>query len=245
MSTRSATKPSVLEIQQVIEEAITKNLVPLSQNILALTSQLVALEKKLFERDTRISTLENTVAKLQETVSTLASDHDALEQYGRRMNFRVENVEYQEGETTESLQEQVVTILRGAGSSIRSEDVVLLHRTSALRFRENVSRGGGESPRVKSSQVIVRVAKWRVRENIHLQQNEARAAGHPVKQDLSQRRRELITAAIEAIKGWPEQETPVYAYANINCVPTIRRGRETRKFTSDDELQSALAHFQS
>ena len=70
-----------------------------------------------------------------------------------------------------------------------------------------------------------------------------REAGHPVKQDLTKRRRELVTEAVNVVSKWGKLPIAVYAYANINCVPTMRRGHESMKFTTTEELQDVLDHF--
>ncbi len=242
-------QPSADEILASIKAEIAKHIEPLSNNILRLTNQLEVLEGRLFDKDERIVELEAKVASLQHTLAGVReevrsnrSENDALEQYGRRMNFRVEGVEVQADETPDSLQEQVVSILQNAGASISHGDIIRSHRTGKPRFRDD--DGGSQSDRrVKVGQVIVRVNKWKVREDIHNQRKAVRAAGHPVKQDLTKRRRGLVTDAFDAIKAWGKLPVPVWAYANINCVPTMRRGNEAMKFTTREELQDALDHF--
>ena len=250
MSTRSQNaKPSSEEILNSIKAEIAKHLVPLSDNILNLTTQLASLEEKLFEKDTRIieikakvASLEHTLAGVREDVKSNRSENDALEQYGRRMNFRIEGVKFHEGETPESLQQQVVSLLQEAGASIDHGDIVRSHRTSKPRFRED-GRNSPSHRGVRSGQVIVRVNKWKVREDIHNKRSAMREAGHPVKQDLTKRRRDLVTEAVNAVSKWGKLPIPIYGYANINCVPTMRRGHEAMKFTSAEELQDALDHF--
>ena len=218
------------EVAQAIDGAIAKHMDKLTQ-------QITQLELKLAARDTHLS-------KLEDRVSFLENQNDALEQYGRRMNFRVENIPHVEGETPSSLEAQVIGILQEAGAVIKADDVVRLHRSTALRVNtnNNVSstpqRGG-----VRSSQVIVKVNRWGVRESVHNSRNAARAKGTPIKQDLTKARRDLISEANEAIRGWGSRDVPVWAYANINCEPTMRRGKDVSRFSSDAELQQALSRF--
>ena len=153
------------------------------------------------------------------------------------MNFRVENVPFHDGETPASLESQVVSILHAAGAEIAPSDIVRLHRSTALRVRDDVCGGR------KTSQIICKLNKWRVRESVHFARNAARTNGHPVKQDLTKRRRDLITEANVAIREWGQLRSPVYAYANINCEPTMRRGKEVKRFSTDDDLKAALTFF--
>ena len=219
------------EVIAAIDNAVAKH-------IESFTSQIATLERKLSQRDTHIS-------KLEERVSVLEVQNDALEQYGRRMNFRVENIPHVEGETPASLEAQVIGILQEAGASIKKEDVVRLHRSTALRVdsNNNVSSSQGRGAAGRTSQVIVKLNRWGTRESIHKARNAARAKGTPIKQDLTKARRELITAANVAIRSWGTLAVPVWAYANINCEPTMRQGREVFRFTSDSELQLALNRF--
>ena len=241
-ATQLAEGPSSEDILIAIQGEIQKHLIPLGNTIRVLTDQVASLEAKVVERDTQVLNLEAkivqryaTIAMLEESVSVLQSETDSLEQYGRRINFRVENIEQREDETDESLQEQVITTLQGAGAEIHNRDIFHMHRIGRPRLRQLDGKMAG--------QVIVRVNNWHTRTNVHLSRNAARASGHPVKQDLTTRRHNLIGEALDAIKSWRNQPIPVYAYANINCAPTIRRGRESMKFITDGQLQDALKHF--
>ena len=135
------------EVIAAIDNAVAKH-------IESFTSQIATLERKLSQRDTHIS-------KLEERVSVLEVQNDALEQYGRRMNFRVENIPHVEGETPASLEAQVIGILQEAGASIKTEDVVRLHLSTALRVNpnNNVSSNQGRGAAGRTSQVIVKLSR--------------------------------------------------------------------------------------
>ena len=164
--------------------------------------------------------------------------NDAHDQYGRRMNFCIENIPFNEGETIDSLGTQVLGILQEAGARIDQNDVVRLHHSTPLCVKENVYDSR------RCSQVIVRVGNWRTRESVHGARNAARAKGlHPIRQDLTKFRRELLSQANDAIRDFGELRVPVWAYVNINCQTVLRQGKEVRKFGTESELQDALAHF--
>jgi septal ring factor EnvC (AmiA/AmiB activator) len=229
-NTRSSSASNISALEEQIQQAVQAAIGP-------LISQINNLEQKLAERDTQIYTLEKKVVDLE-------TDVDSLEQYGRRMNFRVENVPYDEGETNDSLKQKVINIMQEAGADISAKDIVRHHRSNKLQTAaNNVSTDRQQRGAGKYSQVIVKVNNWRARESAHLSRNTARGKGHPIKQDLTARRRELIAKANDTIISWGDLPTPVFCYANINCEPTIRRGREVKKFTSIDSMNVALEHF--
>ena len=73
--------------------------------------------------------------------------------------------------------------------------------------------------------------------------NAAREKGHPIRQDLTKRRRDMISSAQATISGWGElRGEPIWVYANINCQTVIRQGRDVRRFSTPSELEAALAH---
>ena len=227
-----------IEIRSTIHAAISAAIAPLSASVTALTAQVAAMESKLLEKETRIKQLDSTNQLLRERVESMELATDNLDQYGRRMNFRVENIPFTEGETIDSLGKQVLGILEAVGAPVDPKDVVRLHRSTPLRSRENVCAG------VKCSQVIVRVGTWKTRERVHLARNAARAKGlHLIRQDLTKPRRDLLTKANDAIRDFGATRVPVWAYANINCQPVLRQGKEVRRFSTESELRDALDHF--
>ena len=229
------------EMRAAIREAIeplSLQLAALTTSNSALTQQVQALESKLAQRDAAFLELDSENGKLQERIEVLEEAHDSLEQHGRRMNFRVQNIPFNEGESNESLQKQVLAVLKDAGAEIDSRDIVRLHRSTALQARENVCGGR------RCSQVIVRVGRWCARESAHMARNRAREKGHAIRQDLTKRRRDMIASAQETISGWGElRGEPIWVYANINCQTVIRQGRDVRRFSTPSELEAALAHF--
>ena len=104
---------------------------------------------------------------------------------------------------------------------------------------DNVS---GPQPVV--SQCIVKVVNWCARESLHLARKKARELSNPIKQDLTKRRLDLMKKACDLMYDWEVlNEVPVYAYANINSDLVMRRGKDVKKFNTDDELTAALDFF--
>ena len=200
----------------------------------SFSQKIVNLEKVVTEKDARI-------AELELKVDNLATEVDSLESYGRRMNFRIENVEMKEGETPASLQNSIIAIVRESGVNLSPDDIVRHHRSS--RVKEKEVDDGGRKRKLKYGQCIIKLSSWRMREAVHNARKKSREIGHPTRQDLTKIRYELIAKARRSIDRWGVLDQPVYAYANINLEPTIRRGAAAMKFRSDRELDEALANF--
>ena len=232
---------------EAIKIAVAEAVKPFIDSITRLSDDTAVVKLQLDQKDTVITQLEARIAQLetrpdnsilQERVDQLEAAHDGLDQYGRRMNVRIENIPFDEGETPASLQTSVLEKLNAAGAKIAPADVMRLHRSTALRRRP------GDSPTApRSSQVIVRLTNWRARESAHLARNQARVNGHAIKQDLTQSRRELISEAHAAMRDWAQSATPVYCYANINCKVVMRRGREVEQIHSHADLERVLDLF--
>ena len=190
--------------------------------------ELADLKRRMTEKDAIITKLEERVAQLE-------TAHDDLEQYGRRLNIRIENVPHSDGESPQDLEQKVLNNLKDSGAAITVNDVQRLHRSTKLRLKDGV----------KTSQVIVRLNNWKAREAAHLARNNARIRGFAIKQDLTHARRELIAEGHAAMRDWrvPPNSDPVFIYANINCQVVMRRGREVERINSMDDLQRVLAHF--
>ena len=244
------------EMKAAIETAIVKHLSKSDQirsdelskfslTIAGLTNEICDLKRSLVLKDNIISKLETQVAQLETRPDTsnllaridqLEADHDSLEQYGRRLNIRVDNVPFLQGESPASLEGQVLGLLASAGAEIAASDVLRLHRSTPLRAKEGPDT-------TKFSQVIVRLNNWKARESAHNSRNAARVKGHAIKQDLTRARREMIAEANAAIRTWRELDEPVYCYANINCQVVMRRGRAVRRIHSTGDLKDAIAFF--
>ena len=247
----STTRAFTEEMRAAIECAISKHMTSLTASqtsftasLSALTQEISTLKLSLSQRDDKIVSLEQKIALLETRpdasrlavrIEQLEAGQDELEQYGRRLNIRLENVPVNHNESPAALESQVMGLLKDAGAAIQPVDVVRLHRATAPRTAQGSS--------VQSSQLIIRLNNWRARESAHMARNCARVKGHPIKQDLTRFRRELISEANVAIRVWPSSNEPVYCYANINCQGGMRRGKTVRRIHSGGDLKSALAFF--
>ena len=250
---QSSSQSFTAEMTAAIETAISKHMTSFTSTITALTSEIAALKASLQQKDTRITELQERIDQHVERIDQLEAaagepqgerveqlelQLDALEQYGRRLNIRVDNVPQLADESIPALEKKVLELLNDAGAPIKTADVVRLHRIGQLRHNP---RNAADAP--KCSQVMVRLNNWRAREAAHLARNAARTKGHAIRQDLTRPRREVIAEANDAIRSWGPSDEPVYCYANINCEVTMRRGRETKRINCDADLRHAIRFF--
>ena len=236
-------------INAAISEAVLKATDTLNMKIDGLISRIGLLEETIRCKDAHIDKLEADIAVCRRVNQQLKVSHDDLEQYGRRMNVRVENVPYSDGETDGQLRDKLLAIFDKAGAHVSAGDIVRHHRSGRLREKDSRRNGevpeedGGGGPQPKYGQCIVKVNTWRARESLHLARKKAREQGNPIKQDLTKRRLDLVMKARNMMDGWETFEPPVYAYANINSDLVMRRGKEVKKFNNDNELTDALEFF--
>ena len=229
-------------------DTFTTSLAAATASIAALTSEVADLKTRLSQRDHQILQLKNRIEELesaehgdttilQTRIDQLEHDHDALEQYGRRLNIRLDNVPELPDETPAKLEQRALEILNAAGAAVKSTDIIRMHRMGQLRPHPDQPHAP------KRGQVILRLNNWAARESAHLARNNSRTKGHPIRQDLTKIRRELIAEANAAIREWGALDEPVYCYANINCLVTMRCGRNTEKIHGDADLKEALRRF--
>jgi len=250
MSTQRTTRASVSteipssEIIAAIDIAIEK---ALSRHMALLSTKISALEEVVRQKDIVIAEQGDNITKqaavilrMEERLQCIYEQHDSLDQYGRRMCIRVDNIPVVEGETQVDVQASVLATLQAAGADVKAEDVVRLHRVGKTAPKDIRGRN------INVSQVIIKVNSWRARESAHNARNAARERGNPIRQDLTMRRRELLQLArarIDELTQHGPRNPPVYAYANINCVPTIRCGNRSRKFINEDEMDDAFGYL--
>jgi len=174
---------------------------------------------------------------------------DDIEQYGRRMNIRLEGISFQEGETNDDLETKVVTELAKVGVSIETRDIIRLHRSSKAKQKN------GSTTR----QCIMKLANWRAQERFAGFNKKARQMESTeevkcirVNNDLTKRRLTLLDSARNQIsshlsKTFSEDELKhlsdsqnVFAYSNINSELRMRVRGKVIKFNTLPELAAAM-----
>ena len=90
---------------------------------------------------------------------------DDLENYGRRMNIRVEGISYEEGETENELREKVIVTFAKADVNFTDNDMVRFHRSS----KPSIDEGGKTT-----AQVIVKLNSWKTSKAAHFGNKKAK-----------------------------------------------------------------------
>ena len=116
---------------------------------------------------------------------------DDLQQYGRRMAIRIENIPHEKGETESDLTKKVVEVLGIAKVEVKADTISRLHRSSAPRRNDDG---------VVVDQTIVKFRHWAPRSQAHSGRNLAYKSGFVIKHDLTKRRFKLLKQARATVK---------------------------------------------
>ena len=222
------------------------------------------LETNLLAQFTdRMKDLNQTIAVQNQTIADLKQENqtmrerliandirvDDLEQYGRRMNIRIEGLPWAEGETVDDLQRTIIDEVGKQGVVLKPCDIVRLHRSSRAKEQDGVV----------TKQAIVKLATWKARErflgfNKSARQYEKRTRLKKftcrVNNDLTKRRLQLLTEARNQIKshlsqrftkeqlegGLADSEN-VFAYSNINSELRMRIRGKVVSFNTLGEMR--------
>ena len=181
-------------------------------------------------------------AVLKEKIVDVNIEHDNLESYGRRMNARIEGLEFREGETSDELFTKIESALRSVDVTLQKNDLVRWHRTSAPVRRDGKM----------VAQTIVKFSRWSQRREVHFANKRAREQGKAfrIHGDLTRRRHSLLLKAREMLAarypgegGRAAQDAP-FAYADVNSNLRIRRGETVRSFNTSTEMEQALSDLE-
>ena len=176
---------------------------------------------------------------------------DNDEQYGRRMNVRVEGLAWEEGETDDQLETQILKKFADQGVPLQPSDIIRMHRSSKPKNKDN---------RPTTKQAIIKLSNWKAREKLRGWNKEARRVEKETKvpqlrvnNDMTKRRLTLLDAARSRIKtglarqhsvkqieeGLPDHQN-VFAYCNIQSDLRIRARGNVHSFNSLEDLDEVL-----
>ena len=137
-----------------------------------------------------------TVSKLQEWITILELEKDDLEQYGRRVCVRIDDVPVESKETADSVYEKVGEFFREACPDIPVSCIDRAHRIeSEYRSYRNEN---------KSCSIIVRFMNFR--HGTMFYGNRKRLKDVRIKLDLTKRRYRILKDAIDLAKEHPDLE---------------------------------------
>ena len=228
-------KYTVDEMSDLLDEKLST----LKRNIIAevKASILELVEQKFKEKDEKIEILESQVSMLQNHVTNLKHAYDKkiddLEQYGRRLCLRIDNVPYKEKETAD----EVLKIVKGkfTEAEVDIPDTVL-DRAHRIGQPYTLTNSG-----VKVQSIITRFTTFRHR-TIFYRKRKSLKEGVTVKLDLTKSKYETLKEAREVID---KVKVVKFVYADINCRLKVRFKDNTEKFFETvNDLNEAIAEFQ-
>ncbi len=160
---------------------------------------------------------------------------DDLENYGRRMNIRIEGIEYDRDETQEDLYEKVKGCLQEVDIAVKKTDIVRFHRSGPPQRKDGKT----------TAQTIVKFVRWDKRSQAHFANKRARQ-GHKsfrIHNDLTRRRFALLSRArAQLAEKFPDDRNTdnTFAYTDVNSNLKIRRGREVFDLNTDQDLKNII-----
>ena len=226
--TRSGkSKADEAEQNSELIQVITLKFNELKQDMITEIKFLIQLEVEKVVKKQK-EEFHETVLKLQEEITTLDLKKDDLEQYGRRVCVRIDDVPVESEETADSVYEKVGEFFRKACPDI---PVSCIYRTHRIGFEYKSCRN-----KKKFCSIIVCFMNFRHRAMFH--RNRKRLKDARIKLDLTRRRYRILKDAIDLAKEHPDLD---YVFADVNCRLKIVFKDGTSNFFNDiDNLKSMI-----
>ena len=158
-----------------------------------------ALKKRKEEFDSAFTQFEKRIAKLE-------NDNDDLEQYGRRVCFRIEDVPVANKETAEEVFKKTENMLKKISPNL-SGDVLI-----GLIAQDQIIRVTCYKSQEKFSRIMVRFVSFKHRTIFY--RKRASLKNVRVKIDLTKRQDEVLKRAINLVIG---NNDVAYVFTDVNC----------------------------
>ena len=228
-------------IKEAMENLITKDLV--SNLISGLEDKLV---KKIVEQGREIdklklsnSQLEGRVAILEHLVKVQEAKYDDIEQYGRRLCLRVNDVPLTKDETSKEVEDKLKGEFISMGLNLPENAIDRTHRIGR-KYQVQVqqeSDDGNETGVITKQQVIIRFTSWRFRTEVYRKMKNSKKFKFKI--DLTKRRFMLLKNAKQATQ---DTEGMDYIFCDVNCQLNIKFvGSRVRAFNSENEVASLIS----
>ena len=191
-------------------QIITSKFNELKQDLITEIKLLIQLEVEKVVKKQK-EEFDESVIKLQERITTLEQEKDDLEQYGRRVCVRIDDVPVESEETAESVFEKVGKFLGEVCPDVPVSCIDRAHRIgSEYKSYRN---------KKKSCSIIVRFMSFRHRTMFY-------------------RNRKRLKDAIDLAKEHPDLN---YVYADVNCrFKVVFKDGSSNCFNDIDDLKSII-----
>ena len=239
------------KFSEILEEALQ----PIKDSLKKLITHenvgnlLNGLEEKLLKRmegqaeelkDLKRKTdhLEGRVAILKNLVQTLERKTDDVEQYGRRLCLRIDNIPISEGNNPKDIEQELQKEFADMGVELPEDAIDRAHQIGK-KYDVEVEEVDGTTTEVTKQQVIARFSSWKYRTLVYRNRNKSKKVR--IKIDLTKRRLELLSHARDITKG---AEGIEYVFCDVNCRLNVQlsNGR-FRAFKSKPDLASIIANL--
>ena len=151
------------------------------------------------------------MAILENLVQTLERKTDDVEQYGRRLCLRIDNIPIGEGENPKVIEQELQKEFADMGVELPVDAIDRAHRIGK-KYDIEVEEVDGTTTEVTKQQVIVRFSSWKYRTLVYRNRNKSKKVR--IKIDLTKRRLELLSYARDIMKGVEGIE---YVFCDVNC----------------------------
>ena len=208
-------------------QIITSKFNELKQDLITEIKLLIQLEVEKVVKKQK-EEFDETVIKLQERITTPEQEKDDLEQYGRRVCVRIDDVPVESEETAESIFEKVGKLLGEACPDVPVSCTDRAHRIgSEYKSYRN---------KKKCCSIIVRFMSFRHRTMFY--RNRKRLKDVRIKLDLTKRRYKILKDAIDLAKEHPDLN---YVYADVNCrLKVVFKDGSSNFFNDIHDLKSII-----
>ena len=195
---------------------------------------------KIKEQDEGLRTsradLEGRVAILENLVKIQERKVDDVEQYGRRLCLRVDDVPLRASETPKYIEHELHGEFVNMGLKLPEEVIDRAHRVGK-RYEVDEENEDGVVTGVTKQQVIVRFTSWTHRTLVY--RSCKKSKNFKFKIDLTKRRMGLLSHARRLIK---DVQGIDYAFSDVNCRLNLKLcDGPFRAFNSETELASIIA----
>lgn len=187
--------------------------------------------KKREELESTVAMLQQHVKEYQKRINNLEGDTEELEQYGRRLCLRIDGVpSATEKESSEEVLETVKSLISESGCDI--PDAVI---DRAHRIGKNYTDKKSNLP---CKSIIVRFTTFRHRTMLYRNRSKLKKA--KVKLDLTKKRYEIYSDAINFVKNY---QVVSFVMVDINCrLKVIFTNGNSSFFRNISDLKECIEH---
>ena len=233
-----------------------------NEKLTTVEEKLAVAEQKLAETDKLLDDERKTSAQLrdivqknsenlnnaEENIDWLQQEVEKKEQYGRRMNIRFQNIEYDPQETEKTLLEKLIKSLAEVDITIKERDIVRIHRLGKPKTEDGVTtmqtiaKFGYWSPRQMMSNVNrnARLKKTSLRAHNDLTSSRFQALKYAQTKCSREQRKRFSEDELKNLRD----EQKVFAYSTPNCDLRFRCNGHVYKFADEEEFDGLFQeHF--